>query len=120
MNDIMFEQWEKDMERRAKIYARKLMFKAPRTSKAEKEELREIYKSTTKDGSILYECKTEKQAEKYRKFLMHHLPPEYAATTIGNSVNTYLERQNEKTKRVSDETTHTEGNSGSQETDQTG
>ena len=46
-----------------------------------------------KDGSMLYECKTEKQAEKYRKFLMHHLPPEYAATTIGKSVNTYLEKE---------------------------
>ena len=93
MNDIMFEQWEKDMERRAKIYARKLMFAAPRTSKKEKGELRGIYKSTMKDGSILYECKTEKQAEKYRKFLMHHLPPEYAATTIGKSLNTYIEKE---------------------------
>ncbi len=91
MNDILFEQWNNKMEREAKIYARKMLFKPPRTSKAEKEELRQIYKSTMKDGSVLYECKTEKQAEKYRKFLMHHLPPEYAATTIGNSVNTYKE-----------------------------
>ncbi|GEM_PF-613835 len=95
---LTFEQLEADQQEAAQIYARHYLFPEPKISTEEMNILLQIQRLTVKYGYSIYKCTDAEQAGRFRQFLMHNLPIEFAALVVrDNDVNTYRETSNAKT-----------------------
>jgi len=95
---LTFEQLEADQQEAAQIYARHYLFPEPKISTKEMNILLQIQRLTVKYGYSIYKCTDAEQAGRFRQFLMHNLPIEFAALVVrDNDVNTYRETSNAKT-----------------------
>ena len=95
---LTFEQLEADQQEAAQIYARHYLFPEPKISTKEMNILLQIHSLTVQYGSYIYKCKDAAQSGRFRQFLMHNLPIEFAALVVrDNDVNTYRETSNAKT-----------------------
>ncbi len=89
---IDFEQIKAEAIRQAQINARQSLNPEPTVCDGERMTLREIYQATLKTGSHLFSCQTPEQANRFNKFLMHHLPIKFASLVIRkNQINTFTE-----------------------------
>ena len=87
---LTFEQLEA-----AQLYARHYLFPESKVSLEETNILLQIHSLTVQYGSYIYKCKDAAQSGRFRQFLMHNLPIEFAALVVrDNEVNTYRETSN--------------------------
>ena len=92
---LTFEQLEADQLEAAQLYARHYLFPESKVSPEETNILLQIHSLTVQYGSYIYKCKDAEQAGRFRQFLMHNLPIEFAALVVrDNEVNTYRETSN--------------------------
>ena len=96
---IKFEEREAELLISVKQTVRKTLFPEPQISDADKEVLHKIVMQTKDQGSAVYACRSIEEATRFRSFLMHHLPLEFAALVIrGSEVNSFRETNSQSPK----------------------
>ena len=78
-------------EEQACMNARHYLYIEPRVSDLERETLKKILLQTISTGSHLHRCTDAEQAERFNKYLMHHLSANFAAGIIRDcEINTFI------------------------------
>ena len=93
------EEREAELLISVKQTVRKTLFPEPQISDADKEVLHKILMQTKDHGSAIYACRNDEEATRFRSYLMHHLPLEFAALVIrGSEVNSFRETNSQSPK----------------------
>jgi|GEM_PF-1028236 len=96
---IEFDNLQSELLEDSRLAARQALFPDPQISEMEIEVLRQILKQTLAQGSYLHACRNDEEATRFRSFLMHHLPLEFAALVIrGSEVNSFRETNSQSPK----------------------